>query len=406
MIDTQGNVYHPIKLDPSVNPFAWTSSTLKNLRHRAGPNTVASDGPTQGGLLLFKMNTAVYSNRPLTLCILGPRARSSAAISLNSVVVAGAARLTRRRWGWVLAVATLALLPSAGLPAVGTGEVERAVQFAAPGTLDVVPPVLAVSGSGAAAAAFGIQDVDTPGVSQGYVSLRPAHGGRGAGTDRDPRIASRSSTPAYDGGSLELLTGDRAGRTRPAVAVPRQSRSARGARWRAPRTLVGGLAGRDPGPAAHARERRRWSPPWPPSAACGSSSRPRATASAPSTCSPTAARCPRRWTPRGWAAQNTIVAWTAATRGRRRRPPRAASPTRWAPRPTRPRGVKTAVTVPAGHRIDELGVAARRRWRHGRLGRELVRQVRRLPLARPGRRTSRPTPRSATSRRPAGWPRG
>ncbi len=57
--------------------------TLANLDTEPGPNTVASEGPTQGGLLLFKVNTSVYSNRPLTLYILGPGNRRLGGISLN-----------------------------------------------------------------------------------------------------------------------------------------------------------------------------------------------------------------------------------------------------------------------------------------------------------------------------------
>jgi hypothetical protein len=83
IVDTQGNVYHPVKLDPNVNPFAWTSMKLANLDTEPGPNTVASLGPTQGGLLLFKVYNTVYSNRPLTLYILGPGNRRLGGISLN-----------------------------------------------------------------------------------------------------------------------------------------------------------------------------------------------------------------------------------------------------------------------------------------------------------------------------------
>jgi hypothetical protein len=83
IVDTQGNVYRPVKLDPAANPFAWTSTTLKNLETYPGPNTVASDGPTQGGLLLFKVSTSVYSNRPLTLYILGSGSHRLGEISLN-----------------------------------------------------------------------------------------------------------------------------------------------------------------------------------------------------------------------------------------------------------------------------------------------------------------------------------
>ncbi len=81
--DTQGNVYHPLKLDTEVNPFAWTAQTLKPLQTEPGPGTVAAAGPTQGGLLLFRMNTSVYANRPLTLHILGPQNQTQATISLN-----------------------------------------------------------------------------------------------------------------------------------------------------------------------------------------------------------------------------------------------------------------------------------------------------------------------------------
>ncbi len=83
LTDTQGNVYRPIKLDSAVNPFAWTSTTLQDLDTYPGPNTVASDGPTQGGLLLFKLSTQVYSNRPLTLVLLGHGDQRLGGISLN-----------------------------------------------------------------------------------------------------------------------------------------------------------------------------------------------------------------------------------------------------------------------------------------------------------------------------------
>jgi hypothetical protein len=81
--DTQNDVYRPVKLNTQLNPFAWTSMPLANLATEPGPNTVASLGPTQGGLLLFKVNTSAYSNRPLTLYILGPDNRRLGGISLN-----------------------------------------------------------------------------------------------------------------------------------------------------------------------------------------------------------------------------------------------------------------------------------------------------------------------------------
>ncbi len=81
--DTQGDVYRPVRLNTQVNPFAWTSMVLANLDTEPAPNTVASLGPTQGGLLLFKVNSSVYSNRPLTLHILGPGNHPLGGISLN-----------------------------------------------------------------------------------------------------------------------------------------------------------------------------------------------------------------------------------------------------------------------------------------------------------------------------------
>ncbi|HZE06789.1 MAG TPA: hypothetical protein VE127_16290, partial [Solirubrobacteraceae bacterium] len=83
IVDTQGNVYRPLKLNFALNPFAWRSMSLTPgaIEPRAG--TIASQGPTQGGLLLFKVNTSVYDNRPLTLYILGANNKKLGAISLD-----------------------------------------------------------------------------------------------------------------------------------------------------------------------------------------------------------------------------------------------------------------------------------------------------------------------------------
>ncbi len=83
IVDTQGDTYYPISLDSYVNPFAWTAERLPPQQTEPLPNTVASEGPTQGGLLLFKVNDSVYANRPLTLYILGPNDQKQASISLD-----------------------------------------------------------------------------------------------------------------------------------------------------------------------------------------------------------------------------------------------------------------------------------------------------------------------------------
>ena len=67
--DSAGNVYYPVKLNPLLNPFAWTAQTLGPNGVEPAQDTTASNGPTQGGLVLFELNQAVYSNRPLTLYV-------------------------------------------------------------------------------------------------------------------------------------------------------------------------------------------------------------------------------------------------------------------------------------------------------------------------------------------------
>lgn len=79
--DTQGHVYYPVPLNPAVNGYAWTAQQLKPLNTEPAPNTTASFGPTQGGLILFKLNNSVYANRPLTLDI--HSGSGTATISLN-----------------------------------------------------------------------------------------------------------------------------------------------------------------------------------------------------------------------------------------------------------------------------------------------------------------------------------
>jgi hypothetical protein len=80
VVDTQGNIYKPISYS---NPYVWTSKTLAPGAIEPVPDTTAAHGNTQGGLLLFKVNTSVYSNRPLTLEIRGNTGKVWATISLD-----------------------------------------------------------------------------------------------------------------------------------------------------------------------------------------------------------------------------------------------------------------------------------------------------------------------------------
>lgn len=69
IVSSDGTVYHPVALNPSVNPYAWTATQLANNEIEPNPDSTAAYGPTQGGLILFKLDDAVFSNRPLTFDI-------------------------------------------------------------------------------------------------------------------------------------------------------------------------------------------------------------------------------------------------------------------------------------------------------------------------------------------------
>lgn len=83
IVDTQGNRYRPISVDSALNPYAWRSQSLHPGATEPGLDTTASWGPTQGGLLLFKLPTTVYDNRPLMLQILSPSGQVWGTVSLD-----------------------------------------------------------------------------------------------------------------------------------------------------------------------------------------------------------------------------------------------------------------------------------------------------------------------------------
>ncbi|HET9721088.1 MAG TPA: hypothetical protein VFP55_13490 [Solirubrobacteraceae bacterium] len=81
--DSAGDVYHPWPLNPQINPFAWAPQRLAADQTEPAPDTTASYGPTQGSLVLFRLSTAVYSNRPLTLDIFAPGQSKPTTITLD-----------------------------------------------------------------------------------------------------------------------------------------------------------------------------------------------------------------------------------------------------------------------------------------------------------------------------------
>jgi hypothetical protein len=69
--DTQENVYTPLPIT-GENPFAYHAETLARNSRLPPLDTTAANGPTQGALLLFKIQVVSLDNRPLTLKIVDP----------------------------------------------------------------------------------------------------------------------------------------------------------------------------------------------------------------------------------------------------------------------------------------------------------------------------------------------
>jgi hypothetical protein len=83
MTDSSGATYHPVKLNATVNPYAWTAQTLSPDGIEPNADSTAGYAPIGGGLILFELPTSVYSNRPLTLDIYGAPGQKAATISLD-----------------------------------------------------------------------------------------------------------------------------------------------------------------------------------------------------------------------------------------------------------------------------------------------------------------------------------
>ena len=83
IVDTQGNTYKPVKLNPKLNPFAWESSALAPDTTEPGQDSAAAQFYSGGKILLFKLPTTIYDNRPLTLLINNASGKAIGKISLD-----------------------------------------------------------------------------------------------------------------------------------------------------------------------------------------------------------------------------------------------------------------------------------------------------------------------------------
>jgi hypothetical protein len=73
-----------VPIAAALNPYVWTPQVLAPASTQPASGSMASFGPTQGGVVLFKLNNSVYSDRPLTLQIRLPgQTRVAATISLD-----------------------------------------------------------------------------------------------------------------------------------------------------------------------------------------------------------------------------------------------------------------------------------------------------------------------------------
>ena len=259
--------------------------------------------------------------------------------------------------GCILSAALAALVLVAVLvPGVAQARWSPTFDLAAPGTLDIQSPQLTLSPSGTAAAAFGTLDVDTPGSAQAYLTLRSPQGV--ASAPMAITGAAQILGEAYDHGTLTLVTGAAAPGQVCCTAANAVTVGSDGTQS-TPRPLVGGLAGPALATlvpladghtvAAVATERGVWviqsrgHGVWGPQhLLTGAGKMPQMLASA------------------RVGANGSALAWVAPSGIAGATDPRTIS-VATAGGPGAPRQVRTGITVPGGHRVEELGIAARGR---------------------------------------------
>lgn len=69
--DTQENNYIPL-FPASSNPYIYKAGTVPAKEHLPIDDSIAFEGPTQGALLLFKIQVVSLDNRPLKIKIVDP----------------------------------------------------------------------------------------------------------------------------------------------------------------------------------------------------------------------------------------------------------------------------------------------------------------------------------------------
>jgi hypothetical protein len=262
--------------------------------------------------------------------------------------------LARRRGPALAAVTAVTWLALAGMAPAAHAGWGHPFALAQPGSLDDIAPQLAFSASGAATAAFGIEDVDTPGVSQAYLTTRSAQGAVSGA--RPIPGAEQILDLAYDGSALELLTGA----SPPGLTCCSSAQVIQvspGGRAGRARTLIGGLAGATSGTlvtladgqmlAAIATERGVWASQSTRGGQFGAPDLLTRPGDMPETMS-------AAWL----GGENSVLAWTAGSRFPQASAPRSIYVS-GGTRLSGPHRALKVITVPPGHRIDELAIVPR-----------------------------------------------
>jgi hypothetical protein len=81
--DTTGKEYKPVALDTKVNRTAYKPTAVGAGDQIPVPGSLARENLTQGGLILFKVNSSSYASRPLELNITPPEGGKSATVDLD-----------------------------------------------------------------------------------------------------------------------------------------------------------------------------------------------------------------------------------------------------------------------------------------------------------------------------------
>jgi hypothetical protein len=250
-----------------------------------------------------------------------------------------------------LLLACVALLLAAA-PAAAAGW-SKPFQFQKPGTLDAIAPQLTFAPGGGSTAAFGTLQVDVPGTAQAQYVQRT--GGGRVGAVRDVPGARRILAMSYDGPQLELLAGT-SGRLQDCCSAVEAIRVSSGGRPQRPHRLVPNLAGFTQGAlltlaggrmlAAVATERGVWV-----SQSVASNRFVGDQRISPNR------QLPVSMDAASLGGSGSVVAWSAGSGN----VAGATVPSRiWVADGTAkhaPAHAKVAVTVPSGHRIDQVALA-------------------------------------------------